>query len=149
MSARRMWALLLLAAVFSMHGVQCMASDMNAGHGTAASAMTVVHGAALAEPVWPTSTVVGHQLSGVVPGGVSVTAMSGLPHGSPPMPGAAFGAVCLAVLLTGVVLLGVAVLVRRAPASIVRARAPSARWNTWWSRLPRPPDLSALCLLRI
>ena len=149
MSARRMWALLLLAAVFSMHGVQCMASDMNAGHGTAASAMTVVHGAALAGPVWPTSTVVGHQLSGTVPGGVFVTAMSGLPHDSPPMPGAAFGAVCLAVLLTGVVLLGVAALVRRAPVSIVRARAPSALWHTWWSRLSRPPDLSALCLLRI
>lgn len=149
MSARRMWALLLLAAVFSMHGVQCMAGDMDAGHGTAASAMTVVHGAASAEPVWPTSTIVGHQLSGVFPGGVSVAAMSGLQHDSPPMPGAAFGAVCLAVVLTGVVLLGVAALVRRAPASIVRARAPSARWRTWWSRLPRPPDLSALCLLRI
>ena len=149
MSARRMWALLLLAAVFSMHGVQCMAADMDAGHGTAASAMTVVHGAALAEPFWPASAVVGHQLSGVVPGGVSVAAMSGLPHENPPMPGAAFGAVCLAVVLTGVVLLGVAALVRRAPVSIVRARAPSALWHTWWSRLPRPPDLSALCLLRI
>ncbi len=128
MSARRIAALLLLAAVFSLHGVQCMAGDMGTGHGTQASGTTVVHGAASPEPVSP---------------------VAGPLHDSPPMPGAVFEAVCLAVLLTGVVLLGVAALVRRAPASVVRARAPSARWHTWWSRLPRPPDLSALCLLRI
>ncbi|RFU20603.1 hypothetical protein D0Z06_14915 [Geodermatophilus marinus] len=144
-----MWALLLLAAVFSMHGVQCMAADMDAGHGTAASAMPVVHGVASAEFVWPALTVVGYQSPGVVPGAGPVAAISGPPHDSPSTSGTAFGAVCLAVLLTGVVLLGVAALIRRVPGSVVRARAPSVLWHAWWSRLPRPPDLSALCLLRI
>ena len=140
MSARLVWVLLLLAAVFSMHGVQCVAADADAGHGTT-SASTVIH-AASAEPVRSTFMAVGHQAFAAVPTAAPVS--DGLPaHG------ATYWAVCLAVLLTGVVLLGLAALVRRASALVVRARAPSPLWHTGWFRLPRPPDLSALCLLRI
>ena len=68
--------------------------------------------------------------------------------GSPPH-GSALMAVCLAVVLTGVSALAAAALIGRASTSSVRARAPSPMWHTGWSRVPRPPDLSALCLLRI
>ena len=142
MSARLVWVLLLLAAVFSMHGLQCVAADGEDGHGRTTSASAVVHVAALAEPVGWTLMAVGHQALD------AVSATAPLSDGLPGH-GASYWAVCLAVLMTGAIFLGVTALVRRAPAAVVRARAPALLRHTGWSRLPRPPDLSALCLLRI
>ena len=146
MSARRMWVLLLLAAVFSMHGVQCVAADVDAGH-----VMTGTAHALVAAPVQAPSVGVGLAIAssvahGMAPGTAVVTASTG---DGLPAHGAAFWAVCLAIVLTGIVLLGVVALIRTPWARAVRARAPSRLWRAGWSRLPRPPDLSALCLLRI
>ena len=141
MTARRMWALLLLAAVFSMHGVQCVAADAGAGH---APATTSAH--AVVEPLHPVESMLGvaaRHLTG--PAG----AMPGALDDGPPAHVSGFAVVCLAVLLTGVALLGVTSLLRRHGAFPLQPRAPTALARTGWFRLPRPPDLSALCLLRI
>jgi Family of unknown function (DUF6153) len=146
MSARRLWVLLLLAAVFSMHGVQCVAADVDSGHGMTGTAHALV-----AAPVEVSSVGVGLAIAssvahGMAPGSVVVTETTG---DGLPAHGTAFWAVCLAIVLAGVVLLGVVALIRTPWARAVRARAPSRLWRAGWSRLPRPPDLSALCLLRI
>ena len=148
MSARRMWALLLLAAVFYMHGVQCMATDV-AGHGmtgaghvpSAVSEQAPELHSTLAAAPTLSAAAVAVQTTIAVAADIS-------PDGFPPH-GSALIAVCLTMVLTGVSALAAAALIGRAPASIVRARATSPLWHTGWSRVPRPPDLSALCLLRI
>ena len=149
MSARRVCVLLLLAAVLSMHGVQCMAADVDAGHGMTGA----THGQADLTQQDPSMDSVltggGHLMPAVVSGPVVLALAASTSHNGLPLHGAAFGAVCLAVLLTGVIGLVAAALIGRTPATRVRARAPSSVWQTGWSRLPRPPDLSALCLLRI
>jgi hypothetical protein len=137
--------LLLLAAVFSMHGVQCVTADAGVGHGTPEAVLTV-SGLEQGHLLVVAIDAVDHQVTGAPLG---MTAVAGTSQDGLPVHGATFRAVCLAVLLTGVVLLGVASLIRKAPVLVVRARAPSALWHTGWSRLPRPPDLSALCRLRI
>ena len=149
MSAQRLWVLLLLAAVFCMHGLQCVGPDVDAGHGTGAAAHAVVYLAAPAPLVDSTLAAVGHLVDGAPSdSGVLAAAAVLSQYGLPPH-GAAFWAVCLAVLLTGILALGVAALTGRAPARFIRAGTPSSLWHTGWSRIPRPPDLSALCLLRI
>jgi hypothetical protein len=146
MPARRMWVLLLLAAVFSVHGVQCVAADVDTGHGMTGAAHALV-----AAPVKAPSVGVGLAVaSNVLAGMATGTAVVGETTGDVlPAHGATFWAVCLAIVLTGIVLLGVVALIRTPWARAVRARAPSRLWRTGWSRLPRPPDLFALCLLRI
>jgi hypothetical protein len=145
MSARRICVLLLLAAVFSVHGVQCVAADVDVGH-----AMTVA-GPALVDAAGEASAVdVGFAASPVLHGmATGIAVVSSVTSDEVPGHGAAFWAVCLAVLLTGIVLLGLVGLVRKVWARAVRARAPSPLWREGWFRFPRPPDLSALCLLRI
>ena len=148
MSARRTGVLLLLAAVFAMHGVQCMASDV-AGHGmtgsvhapSAVSAQVPDIDSALAPAPHLLPAAVSVQVTSAVVAGIFPDDFS--PHGS------ALVAVCLAMVLTGVGALAAAALIGRASATSVRARAPSPLWHTWWSRISRPPDLSALCILRI
>lgn len=148
MSARRMGVLLLLAAVFAMHGVQCMATDV-AGHGTTGSAHTPPALSAQVPDVDSALTAAPHLLPAAVSVQVATAVVAGIsPDGFPPH-GSALVAVCLAMVLTGVSALAAAALIGRASASSVRARAPSPVWHTWWSRISRPPDLSALCLLRI
>ena len=146
MSPRLMWVLLLLAAVFSMHGLQCVAADIDSGHG-----MTGAAHAPMASPVQTSSVDVGfavasNVLHGAAPGNAVASDGSG---GGLPAHGAAFWAVCLAVLLTGVALLFFVAKIPTPWARAVRARAPSALWREGWSKRSRPPDLSALCLLRI
>ena len=147
--ARHFCALLLLAAVFSMHGVQCVAADVEAGHGMAGAAHASRDVAATARPGDSAPDVLDHVRTDALQTIAQFTAVAGVPKGSPPAHGALAWVVCLAVVLTGMVLLGLAALVRRLPALLVRARGPSGLWHTGWSRILRPPDLSALCLLRI
>lgn len=148
MSARRMWALLLLAAVFSMHGVQCMATDV-ADHGMTEAGHVPSALSVQAAEIDSALAAAPHLSPATMSAALTIAVAADLsPDGSPPH-GSALMAVCLAVVLTGVSALAAATLIGRASASSVRARAPSPMWHTGWSRVPRPPDLSALCLLRI
>lgn len=150
MSGRFVWALLLLGAVFSMHGIECAAADANAGHGTMASAGPAIYEDAPSGPVDETLTTAGTQMSQALMPAASVAAAAALPHRDLPTHGAASWMVCLAALLTGAITLAAAALIGREPASLLGSRAaPVALWHTGWSRLPRPPELAALCLLRI
>ena len=149
MSARRFCALLLLAAVFSMHGVQCVVADAEAGHGLTSTAHAWTGVVAAAPSAGAALDVLDHGRSDAVQVIAGLASIAATPVGGLPSHGVTLWAVCLAVVLTGLVLLGAGLLIRRVPALVVRARAPSVLWHTGWSRLPRPPDLSALCLLRI
>ena len=60
-----------------------------------------------------------------------------------------FLSLCLAVLLAGLVLLAAAFAFRRVPAALIAGHDPRPRRLSAAFRLSRPPDLSALCLLRI
>ncbi len=147
----RLWAaLLLLAAVFAMHGVQCMAAGSALDHGSTSlgavasvgAPATAVHvgGVAEARP--------DHGLVAAAHGAEDVGA-TGSTGGSAPWHDAHVLAVCLAVLLAGLTILGASALRRGGAVPLVRGSPMSARWPTGWARQPRPPDLSALCLLRI
>jgi hypothetical protein len=153
--AARLWtALLMLAAVFAMHGVQCTAAADTAGTaGTTAHvgsvAMTALspgHAHAAAAAASPDDPMLSQSAATGTEGTAGALAEAG--HGSAPHDAAAhLWAVCLAVLaaaLAGVLTALVPRSVRlTAPAlGYVRARLRSPA-------LPRPPDLSALCLLRI
>lgn len=144
MTARRLWVLLVLASVFSMHGVQCAVADLDAGHGMSASAQTPEPPPAERPPVAMAMAVAAEVTPAMGPGVVHRATGDGLPSHD-----ASLSAVCLAILLTGVALLGLVALIRQTWSTCVRARAPSPRRRAGWSQLVRPPDLSALCLLRI
>ena len=127
MRTGRTWAAgLLLAAVFLGHGLQCeaVAGPAHAGH--VSSAEQTLHGAGI-----PTAAAT---LTGAAQNPQGVTR-----H---------LRAVCLAVLAVGLaVLLAV-------PALRGGRRAPPATGSSWRRGLPspvppRPPDLLALCVLRI
>lgn len=155
MRGQRGWILLLLAAVFAMHGLQCAAADSSAPagvHGT-------VHAIAAAGPdAAPNIVVPGPAMASVdhitaPPLAAAVTAATvGVPlgagHGSTPLGAGHLWALCLAVLGAGLAALLLA-LVRRstaiAPPLLRRAIAPVRGWQ---SPL-RPPDLYSLCLMRI
>lgn len=149
MRAVRLWILVLLAALFSMHGAQFVSAAPGAGHsatataehGTGASsagASTADPGAAAGDLRTAAATV---QLS---------AAGDPTPVDAPDRGGAGhFASLCLAVLLAGLVVLGVAVVARRVPATVLRTRERAPRLPIRWLRLPRPPELSSLCLLRI
>ena len=148
MRGRGLGILLLLVAVLSMHGLQYLSAGTgpsapvtaNADHALDTGAVTAL---VLAPVVLSddAATMVARE------GAAATSAMANgaLPgHGIP----AHLWSLCLAVLLAGLTTFGAAV-ARRARA--VPARAPASRTRETLSRtrLPRPPDLSALCLLRI
>lgn len=162
MAARGWAALLLLAAVFAMHGLQCTAvgTDHAAGHGTAGIAVAPVGqlegglyaGAVSSGPAAHGSVHDGGHGSVHAAATGAASPLAGLlaaDHGS--VPAGAVGhlwAVCLAVLAAGLAVL-VALLLPRLltllPAAWARLRthAPAGLAPL------RPPDLHALCLLRI
>lgn len=151
MSGRqRLWSLLLLAAVFVMHGVQCMAADVDGGHAAMAPVVASVetgHSSGLeaaadgaAAGVLITVAVV-HSVAGPLDAGLPVERDLG--HG------ADLWAMCLAVVVGGLVLLGAMGLLRRGAVTPVRG-SPSRPSATVIIAGPlRPPRLSSLCLLRI
>ncbi|MGY2004454.1 DUF6153 family protein [Blastococcus sp. SYSU DS1024] len=145
MRTRRWTALVLLAAVFALHGVQCLAgsTDLHAGH--AGPAGMAAHPADQPGGVVVTSggSVPGH------PAASSAAALAGAGHeGAPDGTAGHLWTVCLAVLAAGLALL-LAVLAPR-PARVVPRGLARARARAAAGSLPlRPPDLSALCLLRI
>ncbi|MCZ2860143.1 hypothetical protein [Blastococcus sp. VKM Ac-2987] len=151
MPGRRLWVLLVLGAFFSVHGLQCLADDGASGHGVSHAAAASSSGHA---PT-PTPSAAGTVATTPAAGHAKpeVAAAAGAAHLLVlhlPAHGAQVAAACLAVLLAGAAALG-AVALRRWPttARAVRGSPPASRWSTGRTPPPRPPDLSALCLLRI
>lgn len=162
MAARGWTALLLLAAVFAMHGVQCATAADGPGH----AATSLGHSLASGEPSSRTAHAPAHAhaiaAAGValaVP--VAAAPLAGHPDSVPAAagPAGAGGAgvpfhaaghlwtVCLAVLAAALAVLLATSVPRAAHLSVPAVL--DARTRLWSSRPPRPPDLSALCLLRI
>ncbi|WP_147252394.1 DUF6153 family protein [Blastococcus sp. TF02A-30] len=154
MRGRRGWVLLLLAAVFAMHGLQCAAADSGtttAAHGTvhttpaqpdpvlhAVGPGMVMESAAAMTAAAPAAVVAGAAI------GASLTEG----HDGAPHPAGHLWALCLAVLAAGLAAI-LLVLTGR----LGEFRLPLTRRTTggpWaWLRPPRPPDLYSLCLMRI
>jgi hypothetical protein len=153
--AARLWtALLMLAAVFAMHGLQCT-SAAGGDHG---SGMVHTSFAALTAPADspltadPTVAAARAGTGPTVGAGPAAAhhADAGLDaaHGSTPHRSAGhLWTLCLAVLAAGIAvllaLLGPQLVGLTAPA-LRRARARTSGWPT----ALRPPDLFSLCILR-
>jgi hypothetical protein len=151
--ATRLWtALLMLAAVFAMHGLQCTSASAHsatAGPGPVPVALTA-----------PT-TPGGHPADAAVPhlpgpmaddrgvAGLPALAPAGVGHGSTPHGSVErLWTLCLAVLASGVAVLLVVFGARLGQLTQQPPWRPGIRGLRWLSP-PRPPDLSSLCLLRI
>ena len=140
------WALLVLAAVFAMHGLQC-ASDTShhlTGQGVGSTVMSM----SLPGPFAAVDQAFVPELTPPeAPGHAAHMAPRPAPDGASSDLPADFWAVCLAVLSAGLALLAAVLLRARA---LAWARAPAARRQAWVSApaLRRPPDLFALCVLR-
>ncbi|RBY97533.1 hypothetical protein DQ237_00840 [Blastococcus sp. TF02-8] len=140
---RGLCALLLIAGVLSMHGIP---STGTAHAGESDSSAPMLHGVtaiSLDESVGLLSGVAVASAVALEP--FAAGRPSDLPHEGT----SHLWAACLAVLLAGMLLIGAAVLVRRR----VREREAAAIWPVvGWGltryRLPRPPDLFALCVMR-
>jgi hypothetical protein len=145
MRAGRSWVWLVLAAVFSMHGLPYMAADT--GHADMGS----VHAQA---PAWPETAAPAlvPMLDDHPDSADGIVAVSSAPvTQESPAPGAAHAwAACLAVVVSGISLL--------VSWAVLRRSATSAGWGRTLAGPPtgsarahrlRPPDLAALCLLRI
>jgi hypothetical protein len=161
--ATRLWtALLMLAAVFAMHGLQCTSAADGTHSAGAVQAAASPMGAAPGAPVEMAFalTADGHTsgaasgLTDSMPEGsaaavpfAATTADAGHP-GTPHESAGHLWTLCLAVLAAGIAVL-LALLAPRlvgpAASALRRARASDSRWLA----PARPPDLSALCLLRI
>ena len=153
MVGRRWAALLVLAAVFAVHGVQCtsLAVDSAAhAHGPAHAAPLVLtpsataddHGGGIA------ASAPQHTVSLLPAAAGAATAVVGAGHDTSP-PGSAghLWTLCLAVLAAGLAVLLAVLAARLVPlARRLALRAPVR--GPGWVAPPRPPDLFALCLLR-
>ena len=150
MRAARMLALLVLAAVFSMHGLQCITADPGGGaHADMASMPSALMHAPEAAVMTIASAATALPSDGGLHGipGSGVTSSS---HQEPDHSAAHALALCLAVLLVGALLVVALILLRRALRSAAQRSALSCVRSWWASTQPlRPPDLASLCLLRI
>lgn len=146
--ATRLWtALLLLAAVFAMHGVQCATSDSVVQHGSSSlSATSSVGGHVAAAGLTAAAGMLDHSDLTAAGGARDAAASTGLPA---PWHDAHVLAVCLAVLLAGLTVLRAVARFRGRAILVVRGPPRHGRRFAAWSLRPRPPDLSVLCLLRI
>lgn len=149
MRAARVLALLVLAAVFSMHGLQCVAGDPGESHGD----MTSIQGTMSAGS--DAAAILVSSAGDVIKGNgahLGAMAVEGMPTtGQTPFHSAVHAlVVCVAVLLAGFAVLG-ALLVLRRSAQLTDRGPVRIRARSWWTstQLLRPPDLASLCLLRI
>ncbi|CCG04781.1 hypothetical protein [Blastococcus saxobsidens] len=143
MRGRRIWALLAVAAVLAMHGVQCMSGSVGSAHVSVAAPavpLTVLDGGPTVFPDGP------HHVAAL--GADASTPLHPAPGGIPAH-GAEFWTICLAVVFAALALVSVATLFRGRVALLVRGPPPSLRGLRRRYRLPAAPDLSTLCLLRI
>jgi hypothetical protein len=161
MRARLWTALLMLAAVFAMHGLQCTSiavDTSSAGVNWTPAAAVAVAGV---ETMTSTSPVHGH------PVGNAVSPMTGSVAADLPVLPPASGshdtecctapphdmaghlwALCLAVLAAGITVL-LALLIPRLVGLVSPALQRARAHAHGWVAPLRPPDLSTLCLLRI
>ena len=149
MAARRMCILLLLAAVFSMHSIASSSADPGAVQGPAA---TVDHEMSPAPSGSQTLKTSGSsELASFESWANSSVAVGDPAPLNGPIHNVAthFVSVCLAVLLAGLGWLISRVQAPTVATPVMRFAAPRPRLDMGWFRPPRPPDLSALCLLRI
>lgn len=153
MRGRWVWALLLLAAVFAMHGLQCAAADS----GTSSGLHGAVHAVAGTDPVLH---LVGSSTGMTAPESVSaalgatlaaaavVGPSLGVDHDSSPHDSGHLWAVCLAILAAGLAAMLLALAGRLPDFRLPHPRR--ATGGPWaWLGPPRPPDLYSLCLMRI
>ena len=150
MPGQRLWVLLLLTAVFWMHGTQYIPAEPGAGavamgtadHGTGASASGA--------PIADSGTAATNLRSADAAAPLAAVLGSSPPVSAPDHDRAQhFWSLCLAALLAGLAVLGAAVVVRRVAFLVHRTRGRGLRLTMDWLPLPRPPELSSLCLLRI
>ncbi len=144
--ARLLWTLLLLAAVFSMHGLSCVAAGTE-GTGLAVSAAVGAGGGAPEAAAGLVLT----SAHGVPTGNASTGPGTGTPDGHGPAAHAL--GVCLAVLAggVGVALAAMAAWLARRRAVAVHPRATGrARVVVDRALACTPaPDLGRLCVLRV
>ncbi len=142
MWARALCALLLVAAVLSMHGIPSMGEAHAAEEGAGAPSHSMM-GASPEAPLQVPAALAG--ASGMTLDLAPGTGTSDLPHEVT----AHLWDACLAVLLAGLLVVGIAMLRRRRPSCPgVDACWPAASWGRTRSSVPRPPDLFALCVMR-
>lgn len=148
MTAPRWWVLLLLSAVFGMHGLQCVGaggSSMPMQHAAVAAASSSPgHGGWVSVEVTAARAAV--LPADVHPSSVLTTALDPTGHGSAGVLVDHLWMVCLAVLAAG--LAGLALLLSRIRPGLLAVRRRGA--HRWLGSLdpPRPPDIYSLCVLR-
>lgn len=131
---RVVWAVLVFAAVVSMHGTPAVAADASAKQST------------LGDVVMAASSVHGSgQLDGPDEAGPQPVESHQPGHGVD----AHLWAACLAILLAGVTLVAAALRLRKGVAPLVRGPTSWGAWSSPWRFVARPPDLFVLCLLRV
>ena len=143
---RRLWILVILAGVVTLHGLQVISVDQGEPPGSISRSMDLISG--LAD---------GGGVTYAAPGSTEVQSVSASKASSPESDSPLNGhgvtqhawTVCLAVLLAGTAVLGALPLGRKMAASIGSDRSVAPLWPVGACRLPRPPDLAELCLLRI
>jgi hypothetical protein len=159
--AARLWtALLMLTAVFAMHGVQCTAAADGAGSAaTTAHVATTAHAGSVAmteltpgharpaaEAASFDDPMPAHAATATV---AAVAAPVDAGHGGVPHDWAAhLWTACLAVLAVALAVLFALLVPRLVQQGRPGPRNARTRARGWLTP-PRPPDLSALCLLRI
>ena len=144
MPSRRWWIVVVLTAVFSMHGVLLISPS---GGDAAVEDGAAQHAMAGSQTMVSLPDLDGTFVPGS-PAASMATADEPLPDTDPGHgDGAHLWSLCLAIL-AGVALLG-ALLSGRAAAVAATAAVHLVRGVRRWPGLPRPPDLAALCLLRI
>jgi hypothetical protein len=145
------WAVLVLGAVFAMHGLQCAGGDSSGttpGHGTAGPVLvleTAVAGS-LHDPATTVIPVPPPEPAGSHAADPEPTAGAG----SIPQPAGSLDhlwAACLAVLSATLALLGAVVRHAGGTGTPPVPRSPRRRWVGTPHRL-RPPDIYSLCVLR-
>ena len=150
MRARRLWVLLLLAAVFSMHGTQYISAELGAGRSATATTEHGMGASSAGVSIADSGTAADDLRLAAATAQLAAVAGNPTPVDAPDHGGAGhFWSLCLAVLLAGLLVLGAAVVTRRVTAAVLRTRERDPRLAMRWLRPPRPPELSSLCLLRI
>ena len=150
MPAQRVLVLLVLTALFTMHGIQSMGTGQPAGHatmGTVPQAMA----AALDGDTLMGSAIGVTRLQPVAEPRPSLALTRNVMPGTAPGHGVAghFWSLCLAVLLAGLTLVGALAAVRRVAAAGLPETVGWPRQLLARVGPLRPPDLASLCLLRI
>jgi hypothetical protein len=154
--ATRVWAaLLLLISVFAMHGLRCAVAD--AGTHPTATSDAIVAGTELAAvgsaDLGRAFTMLAAPIPAAHPDDVpaATAESSGGATGHSTVPndmGGRLWTACLAVLAAVVAVLLAVLAPRVVGLTVPLLRRGTVRASGWLSP-PRPPDLSALCLLRI